>query len=69
MNPLLAQNRFSPPYSINGLNGPTAEQGGASLCPPVPLSQVHRFKKAKMDFVDLMDRNLFPHDEPRPVSR
>lgn len=38
-------------------------RGGLRLAPPVPLSQVHRFKKAKMDFVDLMDRNLFPHGE------
>jgi hypothetical protein len=27
------------------------------------LSQVHESKKTKMDFVDLMDRNPFPHGE------
>ena len=27
------------------------------------MSQVHRFKKTKMDLMDLMDRNPFPHGE------
>ena len=38
-------------------------RGGLRLAPPVPLSQVHRFKKTKMDLMDLMDRNPFPHGE------
>lgn len=38
-------------------------RGGLRLAPPVPLSQVHESKKTKMDFVDLMDRNPFPHGE------
>lgn len=45
MNPSQAQNRSSPPYKVNGLFGPTAEQGGASPCPPCPIVASPRIQK------------------------
>lgn len=67
MNLSQAQNRFSPPYKVNGLNGPTAEQGGASPCPPCPIVASPRIQNDQNGLCGLS--GLTHAGEPKPGEK